>query len=43
MKPTWEIVLYANNLFILDWAKPTIVPNIKDNKELNNNNCFNKN
>lgn len=36
IKPRCEIVLYANNLFILNWVKPKIVPIIKDNKELNN-------
>ena len=36
----WEIVLYANSLFILDWAKPTTVPMIKENRELTNNKFF---
>ena len=37
MNPIWLIVLYASNLFILDWAKPTTLPITKDSKELNNN------
>ncbi len=36
MKPRCDIVLYANNLFILDWVKPNSVPIIKENKELTN-------
>ena len=36
IKPKCDIVLYANNLFILDCVKPNIVPIIKDNTELSN-------
>ena len=43
MKPTWLIVLYANNLLILDWAKPTTLPIINDNKELSNKKFLNIN
>ena len=37
INPTWDIVLYANNPFILNCVKPTTVPVIRDIKELNNN------
>ena len=36
MKPTCEIVLYANNLFILNCVKPTTVPIINESNELTN-------
>ncbi len=36
IKPTWLIVLYANNLFILDCVKPKTVPIINESKELIN-------
>ena len=36
MKPKCEIVLYANNLLILNWVNPKTVPIIKENKELTN-------
>ena len=36
MKPRWDIVLYANNLFILNWVRPTTVPIINDSKQLTN-------
>jgi hypothetical protein len=36
IKPTCEIVLYANNLFILNCVKPTTVPIIKESSELTN-------
>ncbi len=36
IKPTWDIVLYANNLLILNCVKPTIVPTNKESKELIN-------
>lgn len=35
MKPICEIVLYANNLFILNCVKPSTAPIIKDKNELN--------
>ncbi len=35
IKPRCDIVLYANNLFILNCVKPNTVPIIKDKKELN--------
>ena len=31
-----EIVLYANNLFILNCVKPSTEPIMRDRKELNN-------
>ena len=34
IKPICDIVLYANNLFILNCVKPSTVPIIKDNNEL---------
>jgi len=34
------MVLYAYNLFILNWLRPRIDPIIKDKKELNNNTFF---
>ena len=37
IKPRCEIVLYANNLFILNCVRPKTAPIIKDKKELNNN------
>lgn len=36
IKPTWEIVLYANSLLILNCVKPSIVPINKENKQLIN-------
>ena len=36
IKPRCDIVLYANNLFILNCVKPKIAPIIKDKNELNN-------
>jgi len=36
INPTCDIVLKANSLFILDCVNPTIVPIIKDKRELNN-------
>ena len=36
INPTCEIVLNANNLFILDCVNPTTVPITKDKRELNN-------
>ena len=36
IKPKCDIVLYANNLFILNCVKPNTVPIIKDKNELNN-------
>ena len=36
INPTWDIVLNAKSLFILDWVNPTTVPIIKDKRELNN-------
>lgn len=36
IKPRCDIVLYANNLFILNCVKPKTVPIIRDNKELIN-------
>ena len=36
MKPKCDIVLYANNLFILNCVKPNTAPIIKDKRELNN-------
>ena len=39
-KPICYIVLYAKSLFILDWARPTTVPIIKENKELISNKFF---
>jgi hypothetical protein len=33
-KPTWDIVLYAYNLLILDWDSPKIDPITKDAREL---------
>jgi hypothetical protein len=36
MKPKCDIVLYANNLFILNCVKPKTVPIIKDKRELTN-------
>ena len=34
MNSTWNIVLKANSLFILDCVKPTTVPIINDKREL---------
>lgn len=34
MKPRWEIVLYAYNLFTLNWLNPKTAPIIKDKKLL---------
>ncbi len=34
MNPKCDIVLYAYNLFILDWVNPSTVPIIRDNKLL---------
>ena len=34
MNPTWDIVLKANSLFILDCVKPTTVHIINDKREL---------
>jgi len=31
INPIWDIVLYANNLFILYWTNPKIEPIMKDN------------
>ena len=36
IKPTWDIVLYASNLFILNCVKPTTVPIINERSELIN-------
>ena len=36
IKPRCDMVLYANNLFILNCVKPSTVPTIKDKNELNN-------
>lgn len=36
IKPKWDMVLYANNLFILDWLSPKTVPIISEKNELNN-------
>jgi hypothetical protein len=35
IKPTCDIVLKANSLFILDCVNPTTVPITKDKRELN--------
>lgn len=40
INPTWLIVLYAYNLFILDCVKPRTDPIIKDNKLLTMNIFF---
>lgn len=37
INPTWLIVLYANNLFILDCVSPKTDPTTKDKKLLNTN------
>ena len=34
IKPRCDIVLYANNLFILNCVKPNTVPTINDKNEL---------
>ena len=36
IKPTWDIVLYASNLLILNCVKPTTVPIINERRELIN-------
>jgi len=36
IKPKCDMVLYANNLFILDWLSPNTVPIISEKNELNN-------
>ena len=36
INPTWLMVLYANNLLILNCVRPTIVPIKRENKELTN-------
>lgn len=40
MNPTCDIVLYANNLLILDCVNPKTDPMIKENKLLNINMFF---
>ena len=37
IKPTWLIVLYASNVFILNCVSPSPEPIIKENRLLNNN------
>lgn len=39
MKPTWEIVLYANSRLIRNCAKPTTVPTIRESNEQTSNNA----
>lgn len=39
INPTWDIVLKAKSLFILDCVNPTTVPIIRDRRELNNRLC----
>ncbi len=40
INPTWLMVLYANNLFILNCVKPKTDPITRENKLLNNSIFF---